>query len=232
MKIDILKKITTTTIIGFASGVVFTIFFNMIVNKDPFKVDSDSISSLANIGTFVVALFAALQVKKWLDNKVNETGFKQSEKIIEKISEITLSLITIHGSLHMIDPRNLDCELNDNEIVNFHKQRLLTENENLSNLVAQLNMLAHTIHQWNVEISKDYDNKLESLIFKIIDINKSIRGIFIYSKDDEKKLFIYIDQINRKIDTTTIDIDVLMKNKVTNLFKHGVVTSPSKKVDQ
>lgn len=174
MKFDILKKINSNTLVAFAVGVLFTILFNLVVNKDPFKIDSDTISALANVGTLLVAMIAALQVNKWLNSKINDTAFKQSQLIIEAISRINMSSrLILEDCFQMFEREMLDA-IDDMMFgeKNNRTKSLLELNSNITKHIKtiretslQLEVLVYELPMWNIKLKND---DVKSAIQKIM----------------------------------------------------------------
>lgn len=161
MRFDPLKKINNNTLVAFSVGVIFTILFNLIVNKEPFKVDSDSISALANVGTFLVAMVAALQVKKWLDGKVNEAAFKQTQLILEAISKIHMySRLILEDCKALTQPDVvdalsyylLDIKNNEARAINELNEKITQHNKIFKETSIQLQVLIYELPMWNISI--------------------------------------------------------------------------------
>ncbi|WP_129343886.1 hypothetical protein [Enterobacter roggenkampii] len=82
-------------VVGFFVGVVVTVIFNWVVFKDPKRITAPGVAALVAMSTFTLALWSASQVREWLSNKINETGYKQCELIIEKLRRIIVNLYYI-----------------------------------------------------------------------------------------------------------------------------------------
>lgn len=220
-------------VVGFFVGIVVTVIFNWVVFKDPKRITAPGVAALVAMSTFTLALWSAFKVEKWLKSKVNESGYKQSEKIIEELQLIILSIISINNSLHMLDPRYHNRVVIHKELFEKHKTKISNDSEQLSVQIARLNLLCHTIHQWNVSIDSSYDKKIESIIIEIANLVKTIRGLDLYADyTNTVRLYEYYDKIKMRIDSITISIDEITKNKYSDMFNYNNPTSPSKKVDQ
>ena len=173
MKFDIRKKINSNTLVAFAVGVIFTILFNLVVNKEPFKIDSDSISALANVGTFLVAMAAALQVKKWLDGKVNEAAFKQTQNILESISKIHMSsrvvlndckIVAATDILSAIYSQSTSIRDNASKTLDELKNNIAKHSNICKETNLQLQVLVYELPMWNITIKNEKVNREISLI--------------------------------------------------------------------
>ncbi|MDU3914346.1 hypothetical protein [Kluyvera ascorbata] len=241
MKFEILKKINSNTIISFAAGVIFTILFNLVVNKEPFKIDSDGISALANVGTFIVALMAALQVKRWLDGKVNEAAFKQSQLIIEAISKIHLYSRLILEDCKVIAETDIlsaiysqSTSIRDNATIalNELKTNIAKHSNTCKETNLQLQVLVYELPMWNITIKNEEVSREISLI---------VAATKIFTEE--------CDEIQEQINKSNIHTAISISSKIVNethplLFEHlnpiltknyhdifSPITSPSKKDD-
>lgn len=93
-------------VIGFFVGVVVTVIFNWIVFKDPKRVTAPGVAALVAICTFSLALWSASQVKKWLNNKINETAYKQAEISMELLRAIIIDLFNVSSHLKRLMEAN------------------------------------------------------------------------------------------------------------------------------
>lgn len=169
MKFDILKKIKPSHIIVFVAGSISTILFNLVVNKEPFKIDSDSISALANVGTFLVALIAALQVNKWLNSKINDTAFKQTVSILEIIEGF-------HGKLHPLtssisDIMSLEYPKQEHDKIKIEKAKICI-NE-MHSLGTAFIMKIRTLRHWKVNLTNNALLYLSLLEKELIELMKN-----------------------------------------------------------
>ncbi|HFK4065574.1 TPA: hypothetical protein ACG1UU_002997 [Kluyvera ascorbata] len=242
MKFDIRKKINSNTIISFAAGVIFTILFNLVVNKEPFKIDSDSISALANVGTFIVALMAALQVKRWLDGKVNEAAFKQSQLIIEAISKINMSSRLILEDCLQLSEQKMSEAIAD-IVFNSKTPEAKALIELNGSIVKQIKVLKETGYQleiltyelpmWNIELKneeiRDAIQRIVASAFAFADKCESIeKNIFGGNNGRVKKL---TDQIINRTHPLLVDVlDPILTKNYHDIF--SPITSPSKKVEK
>lgn len=223
MKFDIRKKINSNTLIAFTVGVIFAILFNLVVNKDPFKIDSDSISALANVGTFLVAMMAALQVSKWLDGKKKETGFNHTVKILELIEKSHEDLDPL---LRQCSDMKAAAKFYGDVLPTVQEKRKLEENINrvdlfCNRLVMSLSMLKY----WNMKISDKNDKQVKGFTQSLRTANYILNSINSFPKDTENQINevaknhkIAFDYINEFLDSAYDDIFI-------------PITSPVKKDD-
>lgn len=224
-------KFNLSHVAGFFVGVVVTVAFNWIVFKDPKRVTAPGLAALVAMCTFTLALWSAFKVSQWTNAKINESGYKHSEKIIEQIHLITASLITVNSSLLMIDPRLDDYQTTNLDLIRFHRKKLSEENEELSLLVMKLNILTLTLPQWGVAISESHGDDIDTLVLNVIELNQYIRGMFYYDNNDKKQLFKYIDNIKVKIKLIASHLDNITKSGYDEIFTFNTFTSPLKKAD-
>lgn len=219
-------KFNLSHVEGFFVGVVVTVLFNWIVFKDPKRVTAPGVAALVAICTFGLALWSALKVNKWLDNKVNETGFKQTEKILEhleqfrdKVTPITTKVDNIIALSTAYTKPEFDTETHEEHIK-------LAENLECycDNFTIKIFMLKH----WGVELSSNAN-------VLIVDFIKHLReciSIFkLYNNctnmDEHKQK---MGDFKANISIAYRQFDELTNLSYNDIFIHKV-TSPLKKVD-
>jgi len=89
--------------LSFFSGVAITTIFYWFMFKDPKRITIAGVTTmvgiLLSISTFLLALWSALKVNKWLNNKIQDKGFKQAEKILELIENVTVHVEPLRKQL-------------------------------------------------------------------------------------------------------------------------------------
>ncbi|WPU21430.1 hypothetical protein RI049_15230 [Cedecea neteri] len=216
MKNKIIKMISTNNIVAFATGVIFTIFFNLIVNKEPFEINSDSVSALANVGTFLVALIAALQVKKWLNSKINETAFKKSEEFISELTKFNYRLSVALNCIKSISDMQ-----SDEDFISFKEELALLHGlsyKELESLFTSIDLF----NNWGIEFMnhKEIDEGLDSAGYsvgateKLIEITNSVDDLEEFMEHD-----IDVDFLSEKLSTTITIFSDIIKTPFTEKFK-------------
>lgn len=226
MKFEILKKINSNSIISFTAGVIFTILFNLVVNKEPFKINSDSISSLANVGTFVVALMAALQVRKWLDGKKKETGFNHTVKILELIEKshediepLLKQFSNIKNAVKMMGDINFTVEEKTKLKENINKVDMFC-----NRLVMSLGMLKY----WNMELSSDSKQKIHNFTTSLRNANTILDAMVSFPKFIEER----IKEVEECHQKAFQNVNEFLDYSYDDIFIPKNLTSPSKKVEK
>ncbi|HFO2534742.1 TPA: hypothetical protein ACHJX8_004360 [Yersinia enterocolitica] len=79
-------------ILFFFFGIMVTVVLLWILYKDPTRITAPALAALTAMCTFLLALWSAFKVNKWLNSKVNDSAYKQTEKIIAALAEMHLSL--------------------------------------------------------------------------------------------------------------------------------------------
>ncbi|MCE9891452.1 hypothetical protein LZ634_22565, partial [Kluyvera intermedia] len=180
-------------------GSISTILFNLVVNKDPFKIDSDSISALANVGTFLVALIAALQVNKWLNSKINDTAFKQTVSILEIIEGF-------HGKLHPLtssisDIMSLEYPKQEHDKIKIEKAKICI-NE-MHSLGTAFIMKIRTLRHWKVNLTNNAHLYLSSLEKELIELMKNSQLVLEHVQNNNTPVS---DELTMNINTNYLKI--------------------------
>lgn len=218
--------INTNNILVFSIGVVFTIFFNLIVNKEPFEINSDSISALANVGTFIVALVAALQVKKWLDNKINETAFNKSEEFITELSRFNYRISVVLNCLAKIPTIE-----SDKDYLSFKQELALLHgisDKELEDLFTSFELfnnwgIRFTLHEEvsNGLFDAGYAIGVTEAIINAVNNSDNLKDFKEFSIDMD----LFLEKANSAMNYLSKVINIPFSEKFH-------FTSPSKKVDQ
>lgn len=90
---EILNKLQPSHIAWLLAGVLLAEGFNWLLYKDIKRVTAPGLSSLIAVCALALAIYSAFQVKKWMDNKVNETAFKKSEGFIDNLIQMNNNIV-------------------------------------------------------------------------------------------------------------------------------------------
>ncbi|MFB5745650.1 hypothetical protein ACE38U_12270 [Cedecea sp. S5-13] len=225
----------------FFVGILATVAFQWIVYKDPKQVTAPGISTLVAMSAFMLALWSAFKVNKWLNNKVNESGFKQTEKILESISKIhTSSRIILENCKTLSSTDIIDALANQSEGIKNNSTRVLSDIR--ENIVKQTKTCEETNLQLQVFI---YELPMWNITLK----NKAIENNIINITSATKIFTDKCNEIEEQVNKKNIHYVLTISNEITNefhpiLFEHlkpvllknyheifTPVTSPSKKAD-
>lgn len=104
-----IKKIITEVplycIASFVIGVYTTLLINFFYFDNNITVAG--VSALIAAMALLFTIYAALKVKEWVDSKVNEKAFEQTEKMIEHLAQFHLKTDQITTRLSMLDSIDL-----------------------------------------------------------------------------------------------------------------------------
>ncbi len=102
-----LDRINLSHIAWMIVGVLLSEFLIWLLYKNPKKITAPGLSATVAVCALILAIFSAYQVKKWVDGKVNEKGFKKCEAIIDKTQEIAIAVAKIDKGIRAIQMMNL-----------------------------------------------------------------------------------------------------------------------------
>ncbi|WPO94196.1 hypothetical protein SFA32_14630 [Buttiauxella sp. HR94] len=211
-------------IIGFFVGVVITIIFNWIVFKDPKRITAPGVTSLVAMCTFALALYSATQLKLWLNSKINDKAFKQTEKVLEYIE----------GSNEAVDPiyqqyKILKKTINMYGVVKFDSDSsalLILNSQKLMTYCDNLTMSILMLKYWNVKLKED-SGKISDYIGYLRDINKEMLKLQYTNDPDEFKNNISL--IGKKFNASFQSLESLLKSSYDQLFDHSPKANPKSK---
>lgn len=210
------QHLNISHITGFFVGVIITVIFNWVVFKDPKKITAPGVTSLVAMCTFALALYSASQLKLWLNSKINDKAFKQTEKILEYIEgsneavdPIYQQYKTLKQTIGMHGLVKFDGDLSDLLILN--SQKLMTYCDNLTMSILMLKY-------WNVKLKED-SGKISDYVGYLRDINKEMLQLQHINDPDEFKSNILL--IGKKFNASFQSLDSLLKSSYDQLFDHS-----------
>ncbi|HCD3049388.1 TPA: hypothetical protein NBM42_005773, partial [Klebsiella variicola] len=103
---EILNKLQPSHIAWLLAGVLLAEGFNWLLYKDIKRVTAPGLSSLVAVCALVLAIYSAFQVKKWMDNKVNETAFKKSEGFIDNLIQMNNNIVYLTVYIQILKMTN------------------------------------------------------------------------------------------------------------------------------
>ncbi|ELV2795181.1 hypothetical protein QNS20_001375, partial [Enterobacter ludwigii] len=92
----LLERLSLSHIRWMIIGVLLTEFITWILYKNPKKITAPGLSAIVAVCALILAVYSAYQVKKWVNGKVNEKGFKKCEAIIDNIQEIAMGIVRVN----------------------------------------------------------------------------------------------------------------------------------------
>lgn len=213
-------------VLWFFTGILVTVAFNWIVYKDPKRITAPGVSTLVAMSTFMLALWSAFKVNKWLNSKVNDAAFNQSLKVLEQIEVLHEKIQPVMNSMNKIihiegltkeDSANInDASMMINEIMVFGTSFFMKIN---------------TLRYWNIKFTDNAERLISELkkeLMKLIRSSQSTIKFIEIEKFDNKKLL--IEKITTSYFIISGKIEILTSLSYDEIFDKNSFTSPSKKV--
>lgn len=208
-------------VVGFFVGIVVTVIFNWVVFKDPKRITAPGVAALVAMSTFTLALWSASQVREWLSNKINETGYKQCELIIEKLRRVIVNLYYIRHFFTRLRGANK----NNGEFDRIAKELSPIFEEYIQNS-SELITAMESLPSWKIKfILKPIVNEAYHLLNKnkVSTIIRSTLALLNSEAGTEKK----IEYVNKNckdvllsIDTVTYRLLGIISANYYKKFKH------------
>ncbi|WP_271311872.1 hypothetical protein [Yersinia intermedia] len=179
------KHLLTKSYVSYIALILIIIISNTILwcglIKYPAKVTADNVSASVAMSAFILALYSAYKVNKWLDSKVNEKGFKKCEDIIDTISIIKEKLVSTHPKIHITFNENKTCFINDDEYIHAIRNEKESVINNISVILDDIFTvlsLQNQLNVWSFKYSDDfYAKKLNELM---VDMRNTIDDCYEY----------------------------------------------------
>lgn len=211
------------------AGIILTLVFNWIVYKEPKRITAPGVSALVSISAFLLALWSAFKVNKWLNSKVNDAAFEKTQKLMHETEELTMNLIPVINHLTFVnrDKLKLIDEESINEIIKKHRDKLSEANELLNVQCARVDFLSKTLSQWNVELTEKGFKIHNDLTREIIFLTQCIRGLLLTEAEYESNKR-HLKTINQSIMRASAIINELRDNNYTSLFNFNIPSSVKK----
>ncbi|HHL2500527.1 TPA: hypothetical protein ACQ301_002576 [Yersinia enterocolitica] len=215
-------------ILFFFFGVMVTVVLLWVLYKDPTRITAPALAALTAMCTFLLALWSAFKVNKWLNSKVNDAAFKQTEKIIETIAEIMIHISKIKPNQLIVKKISKIIKISEKEPI----ENICNELKTIDSLIDRLSIQINGLKYFNAELTKDGEAYLDGInnIFnqyrkQIYELQKKVNG-----NND----LINNDKIKEIDDCYMSFVDILTNYKESpmihiNMFRVGI-TSPVEKV--
>ncbi len=158
------------------AGVLLTEFITWLLYKNPKKITAPGLSAIVAVCALLLAVYSAYQLKKWINGKINEKGFKKCEAIMDKIQELAMEAVRINS---VIDQLFITKKVKINEnIYNNAIEKLTKEKEKVRE--SMLEMRTHELHlkMWGFKISEKYSlsDFNQILVIYLKSINLTIKN--------------------------------------------------------
>ncbi len=232
---EILNKLQPSHIAWLLAGVLLAEGFNWLLYKDIKRVTAPGLSSLIAVCALVLAIYSAFQVKKWMDNKVNEKGFKKCEELVEYFEKLIWEVSM--------------CNTKKNRIIlsydQYKEKKDKTSEENLIGSMEEWNkqviattetysdiyLCEKTLRLWNFSINDEY--QIEPFRANFLKYRKTVkkacRLMLINNKDDEDEIKNLINEMTESFNNIKPYFRKFSNSSFYEIFQK--TTSPSKKVE-
>lgn len=211
--IDFLKS----KAMAFAAGVLISYAFNFLMYKDHTRITAPGLAALTAFCTFSLALYTASKVKEWLDVKINDTAFRQTEKIMNIIENSHEDIDPLYREFSDI---NKDEKMYAEVGFTFNEEyveRLDSITRKADNFCNRLTMSANMLTYLNSNLTKEGNKNLFEMIFDIREINIKIKNIADYPINASRKL----DEIKVHFSKVFASLNFLIQSPYANIFEHG-----------
>ncbi|MGP2543206.1 hypothetical protein [Yersinia sp. 2541 StPb PI] len=221
-------------ILFFFFGVMVTVVLLWVLYKDPTRITAPALAALTAMCTFLLALWSAFKVNKWLNSKVNDAAFKQTERILESFAEMHVIMDKLKSLCKLL------CDINMYSVENLKPTDSIIDNirelddEGFKCFITALTLIV-TIKPWNANIN---EGKIIPLIY-LIQVNHGKLRIDLV---EIQKTFVNKNyhltviaaqncvQLNKELSNT---FSKFFNLKYDDIFMFNVKsTSPSKKVSE
>ncbi|RZN48088.1 hypothetical protein [Escherichia sp. E13S3] len=175
---ELLERFQLTHIRWMLIGILLTEFITWVLYKNPKKITAPGLSSIVAVCALCLAIYSAYQVKKWLNGKINEKGFKKCEAVIDSTQAIALEMLKVNPEIGKLF--RMDLIILNSEQYNSTVEKLTSSIAKLDELTLEANTHGMHLNIWGFEIAEDFN--LLVLAKAIRTYNVSIRTTIENSK--------------------------------------------------
>lgn len=214
-------------ILFFFFGVMVTVVLLWVLYKDPTRITAPALAALTAMCTFLLALWSAFKVNKWLNSKVNDAAFKQTEKVLGYIESSYTEIRPLLSMVAKLSQTRVSIYENEQNLIAEIKQKTESIEMFCNNAVMSTYMLKY----WDANLTKEGDKLLDDFVTKVRELLK--KSITITETYDKKSFGNELLEFNVIVDDFTYSLNRLLSAKYKELFEHNVKpTLPSKKVSE
>lgn len=214
-------------ILFFFFGVIVTVVLLWVLYKDPTRITAPALAALTAMCTFLLALWSAFKVNKWLNSKVNDAAFKQTEKVLGYIESSYTEIRPLLSMVAKLSQTRVSIYENEQNLIAEIKQKIESIEMFCNNAVMSTYMLKY----WDANLTKEGDKLLDDFVTKVRELLK--KSITITETYDKKSFGNELLEFNVIVDDFTYSLNRLLSAKYKELFEHNVKpTLPSKKVSE
>ncbi|CQH51391.1 TPA: hypothetical protein PXM78_000652 [Yersinia enterocolitica] len=151
-------KFYLSHVLFFFFGVMVTVVLLWVLYKDPTRITAPALAALTAMCTFLLALWSAFKVNKWLNSKVNEKAFKRTEEFLDEMIHYNLSIAKIYYICDLLRKAKFE-EFNDDIHLNKELNEYINEYFNVS---LSIKVYENTFKHWGINlICRNHFNAIE-----------------------------------------------------------------------
>ncbi|MFQ6258147.1 hypothetical protein ACLMPK_20755 [Yersinia enterocolitica] len=214
-------------ILFFFFGVMVAVVLLWVLYKDPTRITAPALAALTAMCTFLLALWSAFKVNKWLNSKVNDAAFKQTEKVLGYIENSNKVVDPIHRNF--LNIKTMESQFGLFKFNENGTQELIILSKNVDTYCDDLSMSIMMLKYWNSELSKQGNKFIYDFINSLRLISKMILNL--PDTNDAEEFKKNIIGIEDKFNESFLKLSMVLKFNYNELFTHNVkFTSPVEKV--
>ncbi|MHA3545997.1 hypothetical protein [Yersinia enterocolitica] len=222
-------KFYLSHILFFFFGVMVTVVLLWVLYKDPTRITAPALAALTAMCTFLLALWSAFKVNKWLNSKVNDAAFKQTEKVLGYIENSNKVVDPIHRNF--LNIKTMESQFGLFKFNENGTKELIILSKNVDTYCDDLSMSIMMLKYWNSELSKQGNKFIYDFINSLRLISKMILNL--PDTNDAEEFKKNIIGIEDKFNESFSKLSMVLKFNYNELFIHNVKpTSPVKKVSE
>ncbi|EKN6406603.1 hypothetical protein DVP99_13855 [Yersinia enterocolitica] len=222
-------KFYLSHVLFFFFGVMVTVVLLWILYKDPTRITAPALAALTAMCTFLLALWSAFKVNKWLNSKVNDAAFKQTEKVLGYIENSNKVVDPIHRNF--LNIKTMESQFGLFKFNENGTKELIILSKNVDTYCDDLSMSIMMLKYWNSELSKQGNKFIYDFINSLRLISKMILNL--PDTNDAEEFKKNIIGIEDKFNESFSKLSMVLKFNYNELFIHNVKpTSPVKKVSE
>ncbi|WET13531.1 hypothetical protein P2W49_12530 [Yersinia intermedia] len=162
-------------ILFFFFGVMVTVVLLWVLYKDPTRITAPALAALTAMCTFLLALWSAFKVNKWLNSKVNDAAFKQTEKVLGYIENSNKVVDPIHRNF--LNIKTMESQFGLFKFNESGTKELIILSKNVDTYCDDLSMSIMMLKYWNSELSKQGNKFIYDFINSLRLISKMILNL-------------------------------------------------------
>lgn len=217
---ETLNNLQPSHIAWLLTGVILAEGFNWLLYKDIKRVTAPGLSSLVAICALSLAIYSAFQVKKWMDNKVNEKGFKKCEEIIDQLGdmqvELTYANLKLTSALEQNKIKKIPQQEYKKEVDKSYNETNKEIEKNI-NIILKTYSLQKQLYVWNFEMRLNFDtwSIFENILRYSDALDECYNSIVNQDYNSESD----ITSLNESFTTLMKSIKIFHTNRFKDIFR-------------